>query len=363
MHSQKKYIFIGFTINSSSLSDFFVGLTKRLSEDYCVIVFTNKKPKIDPNFSNQVNIVFWPSKRPTGFKDAKFLYRQIKKYQPVMTISLFGSVNLMTLVGWLTKVPLRISWIRTLSSQYHNKKWLMERKKLIYKLATHIFVNSEATNRDVQDVYKISSSKIKVLPNSIKPYPKTIEKNKTSVKEISYAGRLHASKGIDTLLKAFKNCLTIDKTLHLNIIGDGEEKTKLENLVDQLNLNDSVEFHGFQSKSNVLEIFKKSYMVVVPSITEAFGFVTIEAMSVKTAVIGSKTSGIAEIIRNEQDGLLFEPQNDADLFQQMKRLLLDESLTIELAERGYQRFMSTYEHQNAIERDFNVLDQYIKNIQ
>ena len=104
-------------------------------------------------------------------------------------------------------------------------------------------------------------------------------------------------------------------------------------------------------------------MVVVPSITEAFGFVTIEAMSVKTAVIGSDTSGIAEIIRNEQDGLLFEPRNDTDLFQQMKRLLLDENFTIELAENGYQRFMSTYEHQNAIERDFNVLDQYIKNIE
>ncbi|WP_304035707.1 glycosyltransferase family 4 protein [Mesonia mobilis] len=358
-----QYIIISFTINSSSLSEFFIGLVKRLSQNYSVLIITKRKANLYLGFNTNVEVLYWPSKRPTGFKDAKFLYSQIKKYQPVMAISLFGSVNLITLVGWLTKVPLRIVWVRTLSSQYHNKKWLMERKKLIYKLASHIFVNSEATNRDVEDVYKISSSKIKVLPNSIKPYPKTIEKNKTSVKEISYAGRLHASKGIDTLLKAFKNCLTIDKTLHLNIIGDGEEKTKLENLVDQLNLNDSVVFHGFQSKSNVLEIFKNSYMVVVPSITEAFGFVTIEAMSVKTAVIGSDTSGIAEIIRNEQDGLLFEPQNDTDLFQQMKRLLLDENFTIELAENGYQRFMSTYEHQNAIERDFKVLDQYIKNIE
>ena len=356
-------VIISFTINSSSLSEFFIGLVEKISQNYFVLIITKRKKNLSLDFNPNVEVLYWPSKRPTGFKDAKFLYSQIKKYQPVMTISLFGSVNLMTLVGWLTKVPLRIAWIRTLSSQYHNKKWLMERKKLIYKLATHIFVNSEATNRDVQDVYKISSSKIKVLPNSIKPYPKTIEKNKTSNKEISYAGRLHASKGIDTLLKAFKNCLAIDKALRLNIIGDGEEKTKLEKLVDQLSLNDFVAFHGFQSKSKVLEIFKNSYMVVVPSITEAFGFVTIEAMSVKTAVIGSNTSGIAEIIRDEQDGLLFEPQNDTDLFQQMKRLLLDESFTIELAERGYQRFMSTYEHQNAIERDFNVLDQYIKNIE
>lgn len=359
----KKYIFIGFTINSSSLSDFFVGLTKKLSEKYRVVVFTNKKPKLNPNFSDQVQILYWPSKRPTGFKDAKFLYQQIKKYQPIMHISLFGSVNLMTLVGWLAKVPLRITWIRTLSSQYDNKKWLMERKKVVYKLATNIFVNSEATKRDVQEVYKISASKINVLPNSIKQYPNEIRKNKTELKEISYAGRLHASKGIDTLLAAFKKCLEINRNLRLNIIGEGEEKVNLKKIVDRLNLNENVIFHGFQSKKNVLEIFKNSYMVVVPSITEAFGFVTIEAMSVKTAVIGSNTSGISEIIRDEKDGLLFEPKNEKELFKKMKYLLLNEEFTTQLAERGYARFLSTYEHHNAIERDFEVLDQYINNIQ
>lgn len=354
-------VLIAFTINSSSLADFFIGLVQQLSQSYRVIIITNKEPKFNLGFNKNVEILVWPSKRPTKIKDAKFLYQKIKLYNPVMSISMFGSVNLMVLVSWLAKVPFRVTWIRTLSSQYDNKKWLTIRKKLIYNLSTHILVNSHATSLDVQNVYHIPVRKITILPNSIKKYDGVSAKRSTAKRHISYAGRLHETKGIATLLKAFAMCYLRYPDIHLDIIGEGPERKNLENLSQKLQLESKVTFHLYQPKTKVMEFFKNAYMVVVPSITEAFGFVTIEGMSVKTPVIGSNTSGIAEIIRHKRDGLLFEPQNTEDLFEKMNMLLINEVYAKKLGEQGFKRFLNTYEHKNCIERDVAVLTNWIEN--
>jgi len=356
-----KTIFLAFTINSSSLAEFFIGLTKKLSNRYKVIVITSRTPKFDPGFNQNVEVFIWPSKRPTHFKDAWFLYKKIKEYQPVMTISMFGSVNLMIVVSWIAKVPIRVAWIRTLSTQYANKKWLMERKRLIYKLSTHILVNSKATNLDTQKIYNILPEKITVLPNSIKRYNGDLLKELTKKRHITFAGRLHESKGLNTLLKAFKKCFQHHQDIHLNIIGEGPERINLMNLTKKLQLIEHVTFHSYQPIDKVMHFFKNAYMVVVPSITEAFGFVTIEAMSVKTPVIGSNTSGIGEIIRDKEDGLLFEPENVDDLYKNMNLLLADNAYAEKLGEQGFKRFLNSYEHENCLVRDVEVLINWIEN--
>ncbi len=356
-----KYIFIGFTINASSLSEFFIGLAQQLSQSYRVIIITNKEPKFDLGFNKNVEVLVWPSNRPTKLKEARFLYKKIKHYNPIMSISMFGSVNLMVLVSWLAKVPYRVTWIRTFSSQYDNKKWLTKRKKLIYNLSTHVLVNSQATSLDVQNVHHIPIEKITILPNSIKKYDEVLAKQSTAERQISYAGRLHESKGIATLLQAFAMCYLRYPDIHLDIIGEGPERKNLENLSQKLQLESKVTFHLYQPKTKVIEFYKNAYMVVVPSITEAFGLVTIEGMSVKKPVIGSNTYGIAEITRHKKDGFLFEPQNTEDLFEKMDILLADEIYAKELEEKGYNRFLSNYEHESCIKRDVAVLTNWIEN--
>lgn len=358
--NKRKYIFIAFTVNSSSLAEFFIGLVKKMSQEFNVVIFTDKKPNILIDFNENVEILRWPSKRPTNFKDAFFLYRKIKKHKPIMSISMFGSVNVMLLIGWLTGVPNRIAWIRTLSTQYEQNVWLVKRKKLVYKLSSHIFVNSNATKLDSQSVYGIPENKIAVLQNSIKKYHRFSGINPNIKSHIAYAGRLHNSKGIDTLLKAFNKCYATNKDIHLDIIGEGPEKDRLLRLTKKLNIHNSVTFHSNQPKKKVMEFFENAYMTIVPSIKEAFGYVTIEAMSVKTPVIGSNTSGIKEIIRHQKDGLLFEPEDVNELHEKMNILLRDEAYAKKLGEQGYERFINTYEHQKSVNRDWNVLKKIVE---
>src|SRR5690606_18735068 len=109
-----------------------------------------------------------------------------------------------------------------------------------------------------------------------------------------------------------------------------------------------VNFIGHQSKEKVLSELSSSYVTIVPSVIEAFGFVIIESFSVKTPVIGSDSSGIAEVIGDNIDGLLFEPQNHLDLAAKIRILLMDEEMRKRFSENGYNRFKDNFEIKNAI---------------
>src|SRR5690554_1143942 len=101
---ENKTIFISFSLANSSVSDYFVDLSIKLSSKYKVVIFSDKKKPENILLPTDIAIKYWPSVRPTKFKDGYFLYKNIKKYKPVLTISLFGSVNIFMLVGWFCNV-------------------------------------------------------------------------------------------------------------------------------------------------------------------------------------------------------------------------------------------------------------------
>lgn len=356
----KPVVFIAFTLNQSSVSDYFTALSNKFHfEDYHVVVFTKKQNDIK-NLNTAIEICFWPSKRPTTIKDFWFAYKKMKHYKPVMAVSIFGSVNVFVLAGYLSKVRYRIAWVRTLSTQFVNQsRLLIFRKSLVYKLANQIIANSNATKEDVQSTYKVKGNKIKVLPNSVKNYNlynnADYEDNK-----IIYVGRLHSSKGVDVLIKAVSELVNQNFDIHLDIIGTGIEKDNLSELTNKLNLSERIHFLGGKSKPEVLSAFKTSYCAVIPSRSEAFGFTVIEAMSVGTCVIGANNTGIKEIIINNQTGLLFETDNYQDLAAKIKSILIDEKYRNELANNGFERFLSHYETESVINRDFEYFSKLIK---
>src|SRR3989338_481187 len=96
---------------------------------------------------------------------------------------------------------------------------------------------------------------------------------------IMYAGRLTEHKKIDTLIYAF-NALNTRDNLRLAIIGpDGGERTKLEKLIRELELENKVKFFGTISRENLLNAYSSADVFCLPSVSEAFGFVFIESIS------------------------------------------------------------------------------------
>ena len=336
-------IFLSFTINNSSLTDFFLMLSNKLTKSYRVVVITDRIE--DHPFAVSPDIIFyqWPSSRPTKFRDFVFLFKKVRQYKPRVMVSMFGSVNLFLLVGTLLGVKHRLAWYHTISTASDSTKSLKFRKKFVYKMATRIIANSNATKTDLQENFLIPPEKISVVYNAVRP-----EKAGTNIKrnQLVYAGRLHPSKGIDTLVAAMPAVLEKFPDTQLILFGGHLEGNAIKKYIAQvknLGISKSVIFKGTRPKQEVVEAFAESYVSILPSFFEAFGFVVIESFSVKTPVIGSDTSGIAEIIRDGKDGFLFKPGNEKDLSEKIIHLLQSPGLREDFSTNCFERFMDQFE--------------------
>lgn len=343
-------IFLAFSITNSSISDFYLELALNFSKESKVIIFTDRIERADLQLSKNIEVLIWPSTRPKKIKDFIFLYKNIRLYNPKTMISNFGSVNIFLIMGFLFNVKNRIAWCHTLSSQFESKKILTIRKQFVYKLATKIIANSNATKSDLIKDFCVESNKIYVSYNAVKEN-KFI--NETNPNLIVYAGRIHSSKGIETLINAFAIVTEQFPLLELHILGGNlksDAVNQLKILTHQLNIEKKVIFRGNQTQEKVLEVFSKAYLTVVPSLVEAFGYVVIESFSVRTPVIGSNTTGIVEIVRDGVDGYLFTPQNTGELSDKIITLLKNPKLRKEFSFNCYQRFLDNFELKESVRK-------------
>jgi glycosyltransferase involved in cell wall biosynthesis len=124
--------------------------------------------------------------------------------------------------------------------------------------------------------------------------------------------------------------------------GNEEHSERLHRLVDELGLASQVVFTG--DIDNVRPVFASVDLVVVPSVQpEPLGLVVMESMAMGTPVIGSRSGGIAEQVRDGVEGCLFQPGNEIELASAMDRLFSDSELRREMGIRARQRFVECFD--------------------
>lgn len=123
-----------------------------------------------------------------------------------------------------------------------------------------------------------------------------------------FVGRLDEVKGIDTVLEAWER---VGDRVPLKIVGDGP---KAECVKDAAAKNQNIEYLGWRSKREVLEMVRDArFLIIASEYYEPFGRVIVEAFSVGTPVIASRLGAMAEIVEDYKTGRLFHPGNRADL--------------------------------------------------
>jgi len=151
---------------------------------------------------------------------------------------------------------------------------------------------------------------------------------------ILYLGRLAPSKGIKYLIRAMPSLRKYIPDVVLLVCGKGELEGELRNEATTLGVEDAVDFRGFISQDLMTRYYGASDIVVVPSIIEAMGIVPIEAMSMKKPVVGARTGGIPELVKDGVTGLLVPPRNPDAIADAIMRLYGDPGLAAELGENG-----------------------------
>jgi glycosyltransferase involved in cell wall biosynthesis len=138
---------------------------------------------------------------------------------------------------------------------------------------------------------------------------------------VFFGGRLTDQKGVDTLLRAASTYSKIDERPITLIAGDGNIRDDLEQLAEELKL-DSVYFLGAQSHEQMVKLFNVADVAAMPSIFEAFGLVSLEALACGTPVIAGNIGGFSQIVNNEI-GYLMEPGDYKNLADKIIAFIRD----------------------------------------
>lgn len=130
---------------------------------------------------------------------------------------------------------------------------------------------------------------------------------------VLFVGELKRVKGIYTLLEAINILKKSKKEVRLIIVGDGPEKKWIQDFVLKNNLQNIIRLDGRKSPSELLYYYNAADLFVMPSFSESFGLVYVEAMSCGTPVIGSHSTAIPEVISSDDYGILVPPGNATGL--------------------------------------------------
>lgn len=146
-------------------------------------------------------------------------------------------------------------------------------------------------------------------------------------------GRLDKLKRTDLLIKAIPYC---NKNLKVKIAGIGPEEKSLKELAEKLKVQDRVEFLGFVSDEDLIQLYSNAFAVFYAPIDEDYGYTTIEAyLSKKPVVTCYDSGGVLEFVDNENTGFVTDPEPES-ISKSINNLHNNVSLCMDMGCRGYE---------------------------
>jgi glycosyltransferase involved in cell wall biosynthesis len=144
--------------------------------------------------------------------------------------------------------------------------------------------------------------------------------------------RLREEKGNADLIKAFRKIRDRIEDARLVVVGDGELRESLNRLADDLNLKDAIIWMGY--RSDIERLMPAFDVQAVPSLSEGYGLVLVEAMAVGNPVVATQVGGMRELGRDGVDVLFVPPGDPEELSKACLQLLENRGLAATLASNG-----------------------------
>lgn len=230
-------------------------------------------------------------------------------------------------------------------------------KKSALKNVTKIVTVSENNKKVLEDLYPQFKDKMTVIHNGIdtnwwqsqllrfteedyKDIKRNIFHSKENTLIITTIAELHERKGLKYLLNAIPPIVEIFPNTKFIIIGEGQEREKLEKLSQKLEIKNHVEFLGKQK--GIPQLLKSSDIFCLPSRREAFGLVNTEAMITGLPIVASKVGGIPEIIENHLTGLLVEPENTKALENALLEMIKNKEMREKMGVAGKAKVLKNF---------------------
>lgn len=158
--------------------------------------------------------------------------------------------------------------------------------------------------------------------------------------DLLYVGRLAPEKGVQYLLEALPLVRQAYPGLRLTVAGDGPLRPELERLCTALELTTATRFIGFQPRSRLLGLYAEADIVVIPSLSEVFSYVALEAAATGIPIVATNVGGTPEIL--SEDAILVPPMDSAALARGILIVLSDPASAVTRATRARERSLARF---------------------
>ena len=184
-------------------------------------------------------------------------------------------------------------------------------------------------------IQRICQREVVVIPNGIdlnrfERLSRAEVRNELQIKEgertILFVGRLHPVKGVKHLIRAMPLIGQAAPGVTLILLGDGEERQDLEALTRKLNLENFITFKGRVPNAETPRYMIASDILVLPSLSEGFPVVVLEAMACGLPIVATDVRGLPEIIVSGENGFIVKPEKPEAIAEKALQLLGNDQL-------------------------------------
>jgi len=313
------------------------------------LILAQQKGVYFDELSSLVNIYYLKAQ---GFKNMiRPLVTYLRTVKPMVLISALENANLASVIARSlsgVNVKLILTEHSTPSLYYRNYRKILVRSfptwgRFFYQCSDKVVGVSKGVAHELVEVMKIPKDKITFIPNPVVT-PKLFKLSQNDpghpwfhseeIPVILNVGRLTKEKDHETLLSAFCRVLR-ERSARLLIVGEGEERSRLQNLVRSFGLVKDVDFIGFSN--NPFAYMKRAAVFVLSSRLEGLGNVLIEAMALGTPIVSTDCPyGPSEILAKGRYGRLVPVGDSNSLAQAILETIDNPIIPPEEAWKQYQ---------------------------
>jgi D-inositol-3-phosphate glycosyltransferase len=222
-------------------------------------------------------------------------------------------------------------------------------EQAIVRNSDRLIASSLEESEDLERLYGASRSRVSVVPPGVDLTvfrPRRTDRLRAQLsldgaRVIVFAGRLERLKGAETLLRAFSLLVqtgAVDQPLALVVIGDdshngaleshelGGERGRLQALAKSLGVESQVRFVGPVAQAELAGYLSLADVCVVPSYSESFGLVALEAEACGTPVVAARVGGLPSVVKDGLTGYTLVSHDPAQYAERIARILQDDEL-------------------------------------
>jgi phosphatidyl-myo-inositol dimannoside synthase len=329
-------------------------LSRKRGQQYRIFAL-NDAPRLHEARTENVSYSF------NGFARNKFaLSTAVLRAAREAELACIGHANLAPLGLLVRMLNFRFRYV---VATYGIDVWkpLSRVRRLALKSADRVTSISSFTCEQVAKVQRIPENKVVLLPLGLDPefYKDSTQQRRVAnggpIRTILTVARLSKYdryKGIDGVIHAMAKVIEQVPDVHYVIVGDGDDRRRLENLAEQNRVKKYVSFVGQVTDTELIDYYSRCDLFVMPSFKEGFGLVFLEAMAFGKPVIGGNYGGTPDLIRDGINGFLIERDAMDVLAERITLLLRDPELRARMGEAGrrivtekhtFERFISGFE--------------------